>query len=333
MRSDIREVAAVAGVSIATVSHVINNTRFVSEETKRKVYAAMDQLNYQPNTVARSLRNNKTNTFGLIVPILPSDTSNFFFMTIAQGIQSKIKEHGYHLILSANTTESIEDEKEQIRLFNSRQIDGLFIASISEEPEYLNEVKGKYPIVFIDRRARGYSADSVTADGYNGAYRAVTTLIEKGHRNIGLITGGLGISTSDERFNGYRKALENHGIPYDEDKVVVASSNFESGYNGAKKLISEQNITAMFIANNVLTMGAICYLQGAKIRIPEEMAVIGFDDYDWTRITDPPLSVIRQPSFEMGERAAEAMLARINQPDGEYVEHCLDTELIIRGSC
>ena len=333
MAADIRQVATAAGVSTATVSHVINNTRYVSEETKRKVYEAIDRLKYQPNSVARSLRSQKTNTIGLIVPILPSDTSNFFFMTVAQGIQSKLKHHGYHLLLSTNTTESIEDEREQIRLFNSKQIDGLFIASIAEETSYLNEIVSNYPVVFIDRRAKGYEADSVIADGCGGSYKAVKALIDKGHRRIGLITGSLGISTSDERFNGYRKALEDHGIPYDGSIVAVAPSSFESGYESVKEMLGKQEITALFIANNVLTMGAMRYLQERKLRIPEELAVIGFDDYDWTRITSPPLTVIRQPSFELGEKAAEAMLDRLADPYKPYKEYCLDTTLVMRGSC
>ncbi|HZG85833.1 LacI family DNA-binding transcriptional regulator [Paenibacillus sp.] len=333
MPADIRQVAQQAGVSTATVSHVINNTRFVSEKTKKKVYEAMKLLNYQPNSVARSLRSHKTNTIGLVVPILPSDTSNFFFMTVAQGIQSKLKHHGYHLLLSTNTTESIEDEREQIRLFNSKQIDGLFIASIAEETSYLNDIVSNYPVVFIDRRARGYEADCVIADGYGGSYKAVKTLIDKGHRNIGLITGGLGISTSDERFNGYRQALADHGIPYEEDMVRIAHPSFESGYENAKRLLDEQNVTALFIANNVLTMGAMKYLQDMNIRIPEQLAVIGFDDYDWTRITTPPLTVIRQPSFELGEKAAEVMLERLADSAKPFEEYCLDTALVLRGSC
>ncbi len=294
---------------------------------------AMKLLNYQPNSVARSLRNQKTNTIGLIVPILPSDTSNFFFMNVAQGIQNKLKDHGYHFLLSTNTTESVHVEKEQIRMFNSKQIDGLIIASIAEDLTFLSELTTNYPIVFVDRRAKGFSADSVVADGYGGSYGAVKTLIAKGHRRIGLITGGLGISTSEERYKGYCEALEDHGILYDHNLVKIARSSFESGYESAKQLSKEQKITALFVTNNVLTMGTVCYLQEQKIAIPDELAVIGFDDYDWTQITAPPLSVIRQPSYEIGEKAAEILLHRIDHPDKKYEEYRLNTHLILRGSC
>ncbi|MBW5445558.1 LacI family DNA-binding transcriptional regulator [Cohnella sp. CFH 77786] len=333
--ADIKQVAERAGVSIATVSHVINHTRFVSESTKNKVHRAMEELDYQPNSLARSLRNQKTKTIGLIVPILPSDTSNFFFMTIAQGIQKALKRHGYQVLMSNNSTEELEEEKEQIRLFNSKQIDGLIIASIADEVSYLKDtVRSHYPVVFIDRKPIGYNGDFVLADGFGGSLQAVQTLIERGHRRIGFITGGLGISTSNERLNGYRQALAEHGIAFDPSLVKVAHSNYESGYESAKELLAQNEITALFVANNVLTMGAVGYLQERQIRIPEELAVIGFDDYDWTKITTPPLTVIRQPSFEIGEKAAEVMLKRIENPDqADFHEYRLPTMLVMRGSC
>ena len=334
MRSGIKQVAQHAGVSIASVSHVINNTRYVSDEVKRKVYEAMEELDYRPNSAARSLRSQKSNTIGLIVPVLPSDTSNFFFMMVAQGIQYTLKQHGYHLLLSNNTTEQIEDEKEQIKLFNSKLIDGLFIASIAEDVSYLNDiVRSHYPVVFIDRKPTGYIGDCVLADGIGGAYEAVKTLILKGHSRIGLLTGELGITTSNERFDGYKKALADHDIPFDSSIVRMAESNFESGYESVKALLGEQKITALFIANNVLTMGAMKYIQEQRIQIPAELAIIGFDDYDWTQITCPPLSVIRQPSYAIGVKAAEIMLERIEKPSTISEEYRLSTSLILRDSC
>lgn len=330
----IKQVAEIAGVSIATVSHVINGTRFVSEETKNKVFRVMQELDYRPNSAARSLRSQKSNTIGLIVPILPSDTSNFFFMTVAQGIQHTLKKHGYHLLLSNNSTEEIQDEIEQIKLFNTKQIDGLIIASIANEVSYLNEIVGKqYPVVFIDRQPRGYQGDYVLADGFGGTYRAIQALFDKGHRNIGLLTGELGITTSNERFEGYKQALKDNGIAYNPEIVSIARSDFENGYEATKALLENNEITAIFIANNVLTMGAMKCIQEKKIRVPEELAVIGFDDYDWTRITTPPLTVIRQPSYELGEKAAEIMIERIDTPTEAKQEYRLPTSLVMRDSC
>lgn len=335
MKVGIKEVAEAAGVSIATVSHVVNKTRFVSDQTKAKVYLAMEQLDFRPNAIAQSLRSQKSNTIGLIVPMLPSDTSNFFFMTIAQGIQKTLKSYGYQVLLSNNSTEELDEEIEQIRLFNSKLIDGLIIASISDHVGYLNEtVRSQYPVVFIDRKPAGYPGDFVLADGYGGSLNAVETLLDKGHKKIGIITGSLGISTSNERLEGYKQALENRGIAFDSALVREVNPNFDAGYNCAKELLAASDITALFVANNVLTMGVVAYLQEHKVKIPEELAVIGFDDYDWTKITNPPLSVIRQPSFEIGVKAAEAMVQRIENPDKlEGEEYRLPTTLVMRGSC
>jgi LacI family transcriptional regulator len=336
MKSGIREVAEMAGVSIATVSHVFNNTRFVSSETKAKVFQAMKQLDFRPNAVAQSLRSQKSNTIGLIVPILPSDTSNFFFMTVAQGIQHTLKQHGYHVLLSNNSTEELEAEKEQIRLFNSKLIDGLIIAPISNDVQYMQDILNPdFPVVFIDRKPNGFIADCVVSDDYGGSHEAVSLLLEKGHRKIGLITGSLGISTSLERFEGYKTALAERGVSFDSSLVKVSVSSYDGGYQSAKDMLAETDITGLFISNNVLTLGAIGYMQEKRVKIPSDIAVIGFDDYDWTRITNPPLTVISQPSFELGQKAAKVILQRIMKTGKlrKVQEHRLSTRLIIRGSC
>ncbi|MEK0316162.1 LacI family DNA-binding transcriptional regulator [Cohnella sp. 56] len=337
MRAGIKQVAKLAEVSTATVSHVINNTRFVSLETKEKVFRAMEQLDFRPNAVAQSLRSQRSNTIGLIVPMLPSDTSNFFFMTIAQGIQKTLKRHGYHMLLSNNSTEELEEEIEQIKLFNAKQIDGLIIASIAEDVGHLNEIVGrKYPVVFIDRQPDGYKGDYILSDGFGATLQALRLLLDKGHKRVGFLTGSLGITTSMERLEGYKKALEERGIPFDPALVRETNASFENGHQAVQELLETPDMTALFVANNVLTMGAMSYLQERRIRIPQDLAVIGYDDYDWTKITTPPLTVIRQPSFELGERAAEVMLRRIEEgfdKDEEPQAYRLPAELVVRDSC
>jgi LacI family transcriptional regulator len=332
----IKDVAKRAVVSTATVSHVINSTRYVAEETKIKVFQAMKELDYHPNSVARSLRSRKSKIIGLLVPILMNDTSNFFFMSAAQGIESILKEHGYNLILS-NTKEDITTELEQIRVFNSQLIDGLIMVPTYEEHNYLDQiVLADYPVVFIDRKPNDYKGDCILADGADGTYQAIHYLIGKGHQRIGFVTGALGLTTSDDRLLGYKKALMNHGIAFDPALVKVSESNlssFASGCQLTKELMMEQSITALFVANTVMTMGALGFLQDQKIKIPEELAIIGFDDYEWEKITTPPLSVVKQPSYELGQVAARTLLKRIEQPNLPYEEVRLPTELIIRGSC
>lgn len=333
MVASIKQVASVAGVSTATVSHVINGTRHVTEDTKAKVLQAMKELDYRPNSVARSLRSQKSKIIGLVIPLSASDTANFFFMSIAQGIEEVLKEHGYNLILS-NSNERAADESEQIKVFNSQLIDGLLLAPTAEGHDNLQDVLGCYPVVFIDRKPQGITGDCVLADGYGGTYEAIEMLLKRGHTRIGYITGPLGLTTSDERLAGYQRALRDNGVAVDNSLIQQGTASFEHGYTAARTLVNEQQVTALFVANNIMTIGAISFLQDTKVSVPAKLAIIGFDDYDWARITTPPLTVIRQPSFELGRKAAQILLKRLTEPGkGDYHECRLPTELIIRDSC
>ncbi|MFD2672570.1 LacI family DNA-binding transcriptional regulator [Marinicrinis sediminis] len=333
MSVSIKDVATKAGVSTATVSHVINQTRFVSEETKIKVRQAMKELKYRPNSVARSLRSRKSHIIGLLVPIIPSDTSNFFFMSIAQGIEHVLKEHGYNLILS-NSNENLQTEIEQLEVFNSQLVDGLIMAPAADNHEQLSEVLGgEYPVVFIDRKPEGFEGDYILADGAHVTYEAVSLLLGKGHKKIGFITGKLDLTTSNERLEGYRKAYQEQGMEIASTWIQEGASSFECGFELAEKLLNEEQVTALLVANNIMSMGAFACLQQMGKKVPQEVAIIGFDDYRWTEITVPPLTMIRQPSFELGQTAAKRLLERINQPDMDVTEIRLKSELIIRGSC
>ncbi|PYZ93940.1 LacI family transcriptional regulator [Salipaludibacillus keqinensis] len=321
-----------ADVSTATVSHVINETRYVAEETKKKVYAAMEELDYRPNSVARSLRSRKSNIIGLLVPLVASDTSNFFFMSIANGIEQVLKEHGYNLILS-NSSEDLAVEQNQIKVFNTQLIDGLIIAPVdSVEHDYQENLRGNYPTVFIDRQPKDLMSDTVLIDSGSGTYEAIKLLITKGHHKIGFITGPLGITTSDERLAAYKAALENYDLPFDPELVKVAPATFDQGRSLTRELV-KSGVTAIFAANNVMTMGAVNYLQEQSISVPDDVAIIGFDDYDWLRITSPPLSVVKQPSFELGKLAVELLIKRIEGNQEPYQVYRLPSELVLRGSC
>lgn len=328
----IKDVAKKADVSTATVSHVLNDTRFVAEDTKKKVFTAMEELDYRPNSVARSLRSRKSNIIGLLVPLVASDTSNFFFMSIANGIEQVLKENGYNLILS-NSSEDLDVEQDQIKVFNTQLIDGLIIAPVdSKYHNYEENLRGNYPTVFIDRQSKDLISDTVLIDSGVGTYEAIDLLISKGHTKIGFVTGPLGITTSDERLEAYKKALKDNKLAYDESLVKIGSATFDSGHDLTKELIIEE-VTAIFTANNVMTMGAVHYLQENNVPIPDKVAIIGFDDYDWLRITSPPLSVVKQPSFEMGKKAVELLIERLKGSEEPFKVYRLPSELVIRGSC
>ncbi|MCL6601419.1 MAG: LacI family transcriptional regulator [Paenibacillus sp.] len=331
MIARIKDVANEAGVSTATVSHVINNTKFVSEEVKLKVKSAMNRLQYTPNMVARSLRSRKSNTIGLIVPIKGNDNSNHFFLSVANGIESVLRKNGYHLLLS-NSHEDPQEEIERIKMFNTQCIDGLIIAPTSGISNETGDLFGDYPVVFFDRRPEGVPGDWVLVDGMKSSYDGVAALIEKGHRKIGFLAGRMDISTSMERFCGYKKALEDYGIGFQEDYIRIGDLSGESGYELTGELIGQKAVTAVFVANNAMSLGAVKYLKDNHFDIPGDVALIGFDDYEWTGMVNPPLSVIRQPSYEIGKKAGEIMLKRIKKPGAKCQGYLMEADLVIRSS-
>ena len=334
MAARIKDVAQHAGVSTATVSHVINKTRYVSQEVEKKVKQAMEELNYTPNLVARSLRNKKSSIIGLIVPIKNNDNSNHFFMSIANGIESVLKSSGYHLLLS-NSQENYKEEIRCIKMFNTQNIDGLIIAPADGKPYCKEEgIFGDYPIVFLDRKPKSETkiGDFIASDNFEGAYNGVKALLEKGYTRIGFISGGLGLTSVDERLEGYKRALEDHGILLDDSLVCNAEGNPDNGYECSRKLIAEQAVDALFVANNNFGKGSITYIRNSGIAVPDQLGLIVYDDYEWTEVMDPPLSVIKQQTLQMGRRAAEIMMSRIQNPDKPYEEYLLPAELIVRKS-
>jgi len=327
----INDVAEKAGVSTATVSHVINETRFVTKPTKDKVIEAMKELNYKPNKMAQSLRNKKSKIIGIIVPDL-----NMFFTGIANHIEKKLKKEGYSLIIS-NSDENIENEKQQVELLNSHSIDGLIIAPVSGKQTYLNEVQknNDYPIIFFDRKPNGFKGISILVENYEGSYKAIEYLIKKGHEKIGIIAGIPGITTTTERLKGYKKALLNNNIKINDKYICIGDSKCKTGYELANKLYNETDITALYVANNLMCIGAMDYFIDENIKIPDEIALIGFDDYKWTSVTKPSLSAIKQPIEEIGNNIAEILLQNINgtYKGNENDDIKLETNFIVRDSC
>jgi len=328
MAITLKEIAKLSGVSTATVSHVINGTRFVADETKARVLSVINDVGYKTNYIARSLRSKKSYTIGLIVP----DISNTFFSVIIENIAKYLKEKGYRLIL-ANSDESKECEKEEISVFSSQIIDGLLIAPAAEDHSFMHDmVDDDYPIVFIDRKPSNYKRDCVLADNYDGSFKAVSSLIQSGHKKIGIITGLQGLTTSTERLAGYKDALKKHNIALDDRLVKHGDSKYESGYVCAQELFESIDLTALYVCNNSMTIGALNYLIDKKVKIPEELSLIGFDDYEWAKITNPSLTVVKQPISEMSIKAVELLLKRINEGGTDYNDFIFQTEIVYRDS-
>lgn len=329
MRSSIKNVAELAGVSVATVSHVINNTRFVAQETRAKVEAAMEALNYVPNSIARSLRTNKSKTVGLLVP----DISNFFFTAIAEAIEKVLRQNGYNLVL-CNTDENLEIEKQNIALLNAQLVSGMIIAPTTHNFDYRGLFKEeKYPLVFIDRETDQLQCDTVSVDGMSATKQAISVMIDKGHSRIGYIKGLAGLSTSNERFLGYAEALHEHGIELDESLVFCGDSRRESGYKLCLELLKKKDVTAMYVSNNLMAVGAMQCLADQRVKVPDQMAIVGFDDYNWATITNPPLSTIKQPTAELGAAAARLIVDRIKNPNAAYKKYVYAAEFVQRKSC
>ncbi|MNB95918.1 HTH-type transcriptional repressor PurR [compost metagenome] len=325
----IKDVALRANVSTATVSHVINGTRYVSNETRQKVHLAMNELNFRINSVARSLRSRKSYIIAFLAPILASETSNFYFMSVAAGVQSVLKERGYHLILS-DSSDNFEIESKEIGMFDSQMIDGLVVAPASRDCDY-ERLFGDYPVVYIDRVPEHCERDSVLIDNKTATKEAIQKIIDKGHRKIAFLSGPLSVTTTIERYEGYSETLMSAGLKIDDSLICFGDVSFGSGYRSMGDLL-KMNPTAIFVTDNVMAMGAMTYLQDHSIRIPDQLAVVGFDDFQWTRVTQPPLTVIQQPSFQLGVKTAEVMLQRIEDGTLGKVEYRLDANLIVRQS-
>jgi len=328
---NMKDIALKAEVSTATVSHVINGTRFVSEEVTARVRTAMDELGYYPNLLARSLRSQSSKTIGLIIP----DISNFYYTGMAEGVESTLKKNGYHMILS-NSYDDVSNEIEAIKLYNSLQIDGVIMVPAIGSQSYLDKyLKGKYPVVFADRRPHGFTGDYVILENVKSTYEAISLLIRKGHTKIGFAGGDSVLSTTYDRILGYKNALKDHGIGVEDALIKTGSFTYDSGREIAPQLIHEHNVSAIFFANEMMTIGAVSYIRQHGIKIPEEVAVISCNCFKWTEITAPPLTVVDQPSARLGNSAAELLLSRINNEAAQSnpIELSLETSIIVRESC
>lgn len=309
----IKEVARVAGVSTATVSHVINKTRYVSPEITERVKNAMDELNYVPNLSAFTLRTKRTMSISLLIPLLVNETDCVYFSQIARGVETVLKANGYNTILS-NTNDNMKREIEEIENAKNRMVDGMIITPTEQNQRFIEEMNIKCPIVFIDRPAPGLTEyDSIISDTFGGCKDAVGKLIGLGHRNIGIVINTQ--FSTDERIGGYKQALMEHGIPYDERLVKVGNNTFEEGYRLGESLIKEnQDMTAIFLATNHMAQGVMRYMQEKHIQIPSDISVLVFDDYEWSQLYYPPLTSLKQDAYGLGKKAAETILERIETP-------------------
>jgi len=327
----IKDVAEQARVSIATVSKVLNDPDYGSAQTRTRVMSAVKKLGYRPNNVARSMVKGKTNVIALVIP----DVRNQFFTSVARGVEDVASKYDYGVML-CNTDEDPAKQQKYIDVFRSRIVDGFIIAVASERDRHLRKIDRQVlPFVFIDRVCEGVPGDAIVVDNRDGAHKAVTHLLQLGHRRIGLITGKRDTLTGRERLRGYLEAFKDYGLEPDEELIKDGGFTIEGGYEAAKALLSvKSRPTAVFISNNAMTIGCLKALAEARIRIPNQMAVVGFDDSEWAEFFTPPLTVVRQPTYTMGTLAGEILFQRIlGTAPPERKEIVLKPELVIRESC
>ena len=325
----IKDVAREVGVSTATVSHVINKTRFVSEELRQRVLDAIQALNYQPNAIARSLVKRKTHTIGIII----TDILNPFYTAIVRGIEDVTYKSGYSVML-CNTDENPEKEILYIQILLEKRIDGLIISSASQDGVHplVSQLKG-IPLVTIVRRIRGLACDAVLGDNRGGVYNGIDHLIELGHRKIGMIAGPAGLSSGAERLEGYKEALSKHRIPIDDRWIKRGDFKRESGYALTQEILQKGSPpTALFVANNQMAIGALQALHEMKIRIPKDISFISFDDMEWYSFLDPPLTTVEHSPYLMGKAAGEMLLQRISKNRKNPKKVIIPSHLIIRKS-
>jgi DNA-binding LacI/PurR family transcriptional regulator len=328
----LKDVAQRAGVSVSTVSRVLTGSPLVNEETRVRVQQAIDALDYRPSRVARRLRGDTASArlLGLIVP----DIQNPFFAELVRGVESEAQRHGY-LVFLGNSDEDAAKERRYIDLMRAESVDGLLLPASSDSAQAVAELARQgLPVVCVDRRLPRASLDTVIADNVHGARIAVDHLLQLGHRRIGFVEGRPELSTSQERLRGYRQALEEHGVAFDPALVREGDSRQAGGREMTAELLRlEQPPTALLVGNNLMTLGALETIHVMGLRIPDDVAIVGYDDIPWALAFNPPLTVVRQPAYEIGQRAAELLLQRIADPKRSTSLVMLQPELVVRQSC
>ncbi|AHF68043.1 MULTISPECIES: LacI family DNA-binding transcriptional regulator [Pseudomonas] len=303
----IKDVAALAGISYTTVSHVLNKTRPVSDPVRIKVEAAIAQLDYVPSAVARSLKAKTTSTIGLLIP----NGINPYFAELARGIEDHCERNGFCVIL-CNSDDNPEKQRNYLRVLLEKRVDGLIVSSVGGDVSIaggLAEVRT--PLVIVDRELEGIDADMVRIDHEHGAYLATRHLLDLGHRDIACIGGPDNTVVADMRFVGYRRAMQEAGIEVLPEWTIHSDFTSSAGHEAAVGLLAGHRPTAIFAGNDVIAIGVLRAAAERNIPVPRELSVIGFDDIQMSRYVYPALTTVGQSIMQLGETAAEMLLSRI----------------------
>ena len=320
MKVTISDVAKLAGVSTATVSHTINNTRYVSGETKEKVYQAIAELGYTPDASARSFRTGKKKTIGFIVP----DISNKFFATMIESVENQLSAHGYHLII-ANTKEDMDREETNIRLLTAGLVDGLLIASTMDDFQRFDQlIPAGFPVVLVDRTFDTKKYSAICVSNFQPIYRSVCRLAGKGAKRVGIIGGLPRLSTTKERISAYQQAVADCGLPADESLILYGNS-MENSVQSCLDQLLERGCDAVVVCQGLMAAETISYLHMKDIQLGKDIDLVSFVDYDYDfyQLYSDRMDSIVQPVQEMGTAAGEQILRRVEEPEAPIVEKVL----------
>jgi len=329
MRKTIEHIAQLAKVSKATVSRVLNNSPKVTEETRERVMKIIKESGYYPSAMARRLTTNKAETIGLIIPS-PQDKTfgNPFYTEILRGLTHQAKIEGYDLLLFIN-----EHKFNYSQLFYDRRVDGLLLIGIKRNDKGISQLSENRLPYILTGKVDYKEANYVDAENRKGAYQAASYLARLGHKRIAYIGGSFDFVFNQERFEGYLSALKDHNLEYGKELTMKSISTQESGYEAMQKILKSSSIpTAVFAANDLDAIGAMRAIKEKGLKIPEDIAIIGFDDIQLTSYVDPPLTTIKQPIFEMGTTAISLLVQLIEGKEKEHPKVELPTQLIIRKS-
>lgn len=330
MKMTIKDVARLAGVSITTVSQILNKKgdRF-SPETRQKVLAVVKELDYKADYFAQNMVSKQTKTIGMVVP----DITDLFFSKVIEGVEKHLNELGFMIIL-CNSNHSSEKENLYIEELLHRSVEGIILAS--PNPIHLPKLKNedgsnKIPHILIDRGINKRDEGQLITNEFQGAYEAVEHLVNLGHREIGMLSNETSFYEITDRFYGYKKCLEDYQIPFQEEWIVSKNLTIKGGYEGAQQLV-QQNITALFCGNDQMAIGAYRAINEAGKQIPKDISVIGYDGLEITDYLVPSLTTVAQPIFEIGYFAAKFLIDHINNPKEKVPNKYFDTQLVLKNS-
>ncbi|URZ04889.1 LacI family DNA-binding transcriptional regulator [Clostridium felsineum] len=323
----IKDIAKYCGVSAMTVSRALNNSSDIKVTTREKILKACEELKYKPNSAAKSLITKKTNMIGLIIP----DIANQYYANISKGVGEYIEKHGYGLILCNSNRKKINEVK-YLDFLSEGRVDGMIILPVKPMKKDYEDILNQIPMVMADNFAEGLEVNFVGIDNYTGAFKIITHMISKGYKKIGVILGDERSTASGERLEGYKRALLDNKIRYNDEIIINSNSTFEDGFNIASTLI-KKGVDSIFAINDTVAMGVMKYCYENKIKLPMDLGIAGYDNIEQSAMLSIPLTTVDQNSKEVGTIAAKMLINSIDNKSKKVEKVILEPILVVRKSC